>query len=528
MTPLMLSASVTGPAASIGTIVHDRESSQKASASKLYTHLQSIPSKSLVESQSGHLVDGEEELAWWGRRVVWTRGGELYRQWSFERDDEADEVAWAGFVWFSRPGSPEAHPWKSSVGSSTPGSSRIGLETTFGPFHTSQNSLWGMPAASSSTSTSKPLVRTVVILLHAQGLVYYPSGEVTSFHLPMPISWAFALPRAEGGVLLQRKLKLKEQENQGTAGILDGLKSRRPRRSSGVGMTSVLDDVRDLDRGADLPRLYSLSDPFDELKMVVEARIRNDRLVRPEEPIDSSMSVLFSATDPHPYPFVLLLDRSTSEVSFYQRTTVPLKPAPPPATTPRTMRPEDILKQGTPSIGLGTSRIRPSMHRTTSGYSATGERQASAGSGMLVDPMDRARRTSRHSKAGGGALDGLPMTSTGDLQAALEPPMLLTQTSNITTRSKGKNRAREPQGGVGRVSSAAGLGGLEEGRRQSGASSFMREDPDAGKGDAGVALHGIGDRDLRETTMLMGVERDEEALRSEVVLERIWAWKPPE
>ena len=523
----MLSASIIGPATTISNVLHSREANPSASASKLRRYLQPTPADPPTESRADHASHGEEELAWWGRRVVWSLGGEIYRQWSFEGDDEGDEVGWAGFVWFPRPGSPDAHPPRSSGGSSTPDSSNTGLDGTFGPFHTSQNSSWGMPAASSSTSP-RSLIRTVLILLHAQGLVYYPSGEVTSFHLPMPISWAFPLPRADGGVLLQRKLKLKEQENLRTAGILDEIKSRRPRRSSGVGMTSVLDDVRDLDRGADLPRLYTLSDPFDELKMFVEARIRNDRLVSPEEPVDSNMSVLFSATDPHPYPFVLLLDRSTSEVSFYQRTTVPLKPAPPPATTPRTMRPEDILKQGTPSIGLGTGRIRPSMHRTTSGYSATGERQASGGSGMLVDPMDRARRTSRLSKAGGGALDGLPTTSTGDLQAALEPPMLLTQTSNITTRSKGKNRAREPQGGVGRVSSAAGLGGLEEGRRQSGASSFMREDPDAGKGDAGAALHGIGDRDLRETTMLMGVERDEEALRSEVVLERIWAWKPPE
>ena len=57
-----------------------------------------------------------------------------------------------------------------------------------------------------------------------------------------------------------------------------------------------------------------------------------------------------------------------------------------------------------------------------------------------------------------------------------------------------------------------------EPRRQSGASSFMREDIDAGKANDGGAalLHGVGDKDLRETTMMMGIERDEQGMRSEV------------
>ena len=41
-----------------------------------------------------------------------------------------------------------------------------------------------------------------------------------------------------------------------------------------------------------------------------------------------------------------------------------------------------------------------------------------------------------------------------------------------------------------------------------------------------MALNIAAERDLRETTMMMGLER-EGGVRSDLVLEKIWIWKPP-
>jgi len=79
------------------------------------------------------------------------------------------------------------------------------------------------------------------------------------------------------------------------------------------------------------------------------------------------------------------------------------------------------------------------------------------------------------------------------------------------------------RGRVRGLSTASAVNG-EPNRRTSGASSFMRQDMIDFLGK--MALHVAGERDLRETTMMMGLEREEEGARSEMVLDRIWVWKP--
>ncbi|ORX38535.1 hypothetical protein BD324DRAFT_599421 [Kockovaella imperatae] len=534
----MLSASLIGPATSIGSLLYARDQGHGSSKKTLHRLVQAIPT--LTSDRDVAESEGEEELAWWGHRVVWSRGGEFYRQWTLEQVSAEDEILWAGFVWFPRPetGRDAAPNRQKDMAFS---------DTTFGPFHSSQHAIWGSSGSStsssssssscSSSSSSSGLVRTVTILSTNMGVVYYPSGEVKTFHLPMTVSHAVALPRSQGGVLLERMLR-KRRSTSWTESLPDTFAAKRARRSSGVGMVSALADITDIEGVEDLPRLYTILDPLEEAKVVVEARVRDGKIVGSDEPINENASVIFSCSDPYPYPFVIIVDASSSEVVFYQRTIVPIEPtqtAPPPsaAMTPRTMRPEDILKQGTPSVELGIGRMRPSLHRNTSGFSTNGDRHVSSsgapsGSEMSVDPSDRTRRSFRLSKA--AAIDGLPVSSTGDLQAALESQTFPSQKpSNVTTRSKGKARSREFQGGLDRLPSSTGaIGDLGNVRRQSGASSFMREDPDAGKGDAGASLHIIGERELRDTTMLMGIDREDDVVRSEMVLERIWAWKPPE
>ena len=82
---------------------------------------------------------------------------------------------------------------------------------------------------------------------------------------------------------------------------------------------------------------------------------------------------------------------------------------------------------------------------------------------------------------------------------------------------KGKSRIR------GMSSASASV--LEANRRTSGASSFMRQDMNDPLGK--MALHVAAERDLRETTMMMGLDRKDEGVRSDLVLDRVWVWKPP-
>jgi hypothetical protein len=79
------------------------------------------------------------------------------------------------------------------------------------------------------------------------------------------------------------------------------------------------------------------------------------------------------------------------------------------------------------------------------------------------------------------------------------------RTSGVSMRQEEANVVHEPLGAP-TILAGPSRGGRDELRRS--------------------ALQGAAERDLRETTMMMGVER-EVGLRSDVVLERIWVWKPP-
>jgi anaphase-promoting complex subunit 1 len=52
----------------------------------------------------------------------------------------------------------------------------------------------------------------------------------------------------------------------------------------------------------------------------------------------------------------------------------------------------------------------------------------------------------------------------------------------------------------------------------------MREDMHAM--DKG-GLYALAEKDLRETTMLMGLERQEQTVKSEIVFEKITSWAAP-
>lgn len=457
----MLTAAVLGTASTPGSTLSDRNAAASSSRST------AITGSTAPEACRG-IFSGDDgnELVWWKRRVVWSRRSVLYRQYSFDKEEE--DVAYALFAIF---------PPNSS--SSVKGKEiEVRQSDTFGPFHSSQSARWGAPQGSASTIPSTASHTALIIFLQSRAHIFFPSGENTSVHLPYPIEQAWPLP--EGGVMVQRALDRREKRRNGRAkSVLRGMDQT---------YLSALDELGEMENDKPRqPRLSVLMGPLEEFKAVVEGSVQlvgEGYGLGHSEDIDADRSVLFSSASP---PFVILHSRQSRQLIFARRVKVPITPLlSAPALTPRTMRPSDlIMPDPIPPAA------RPSLRRNVSSFA--GDRRSSG----LADPLDRAqRRAPRLSRA--LETDHGP----GELQRTLVPEAV------PSTLNKGKMKARV----------------VEEKRRESGASTFMREDLDlAGR----TALHRADEWDLRETTMLMGLER-EEVERSERVLDRIWAWSPPE
>ena len=440
----------------------------------------------------------KEEIAWWNRTVVWSRGMEIHRQYTFEDGGDAEErVMWAGFVWFP----PQGYSNSSSQGShqNDRGAAfashghlsvtRPGREGLFGPFHTSQHLIWGQPTPPPSSRQVPKLVRTLVICRKEQATAYYPSGDDFKFHLPFVVETAFPLPSSVGGVLLQRALTRSEKRKIN--------KNRSQEEFSDPRHQSLIEALEN-NQGPSDPKVYALMNPFHEPKKVIEASVVNSKMIEEGGPLECTDDILFSADDP--YHFVMEHDRQEDELVFYTRHKVPVEERP---TQPSThfMRPEDLLVPATTKAEIP----RPSLHRAGSAFT-TGERRVST---MQGDSMDRTRGGPRISRGGkvdaqhSAAEGGSRLShSTAELQAALDPFSLPPSAPSHTTKSRisAMNKARV---------SALGDG------------SLILED------NARQGLLGATEVDLRETTMMMGLERNSTAERSEMVLERLYTWKAP-
>lgn len=502
----MLLASLVGPSTTPGSLILDSQSQPYASTSALPIPTSSTSTPS--QSSRGRTVSGDgDELLWSGRRLTWSRGTQLYRQYTYDREEE--DVAFALFVHF---------PSGSKTTSSNKGKEvDVGQSDTFGPFQTSNGAIWGNPSTTSkatSSKTPKAGGRTLIVFLQSMAHVYLPSGEDLTLQLPYGVEKAWALP--EGGVMVQRVLDRSEQRRlRGSKSVLEGLNRQAGGGGGGAKgrRKSVMDELGDIELDDDSPkhpRLSVLMGPLEEFRGVVEGSIQPEgdgwRLGYSDN-IDSDRSVLFSAEDDYP-PIVVLHNRKSGQIIFTRRVNVPIDSTPTEpysaAITPRTMRPSELFAMTSnpiaptdvapPNTG-NVGRARPSLRREPSDRQKAG----------LADPLDRAqRRAPRVSRA----LE--TYAGSGELQRTLDPA-----SGMPSTISKGRNKSR--------IASGVSIG--EDKRRESGGGgSVMREDMSI---MAGKAKHVVDEWDMRETTMLMGLER-EEVVRSEVVLDWIWAWSPPE
>ncbi|WVR07598.1 hypothetical protein IAU60_004640 [Kwoniella sp. DSM 27419] len=522
----MLRGRALGPAASPGWLLHAQAHAGPSRGPLFESDPYTTDSVTTASSPCGRLlqavdansgdggdVEQEEELVWYDRTLVWSRGSEVFRRYTYEA--EGEDVSHAVFAWY-KVGSGEAAGPLGKGKSSTNGATASGVET-FGPFHQTQFRQWGGPQQASSSAVGPArLERTLVVFLQSRAYVYYSSGECVTVHLPFVVNAAW--PLSFGGLMIERALEKRElrrlgkEKRKSTGSLLRGMDQTS---------MSILDDLMDLDddNAPSLPRLFVLENPFEELKMVVEGQVeggyRGDsgRLNSQGEPIGASTTILFLA--PKPYPFVVAYDRQSGNIIFYRHTAVPDAPDPPiPPLKPHMLRPEEVLLPPAPSApasAVPARTGRPSLHRNTSSFgpTTTTDRRLSS----AADPLDRShRRAPRHSRA---LAQEIPIPTDG-LQAALDPTPLV---ESAATAAKRRSR------GVSILSQAVGAAAADPSRRVSAAASSLLAHE--GLEPAGPsALHAIAERDLRETTMLMGLERDDLGSRSELVLERIHSWRP--
>ncbi|WWC90724.1 uncharacterized protein L201_005661 [Kwoniella dendrophila CBS 6074] len=539
----MLQAAILGPAISPGQILYERrdpgpskhpnnhfnlfhEQHQHDDDKPIGRTLQAIETTS-NQNNEDQVEYNEEELVWYGKTVIWSRGSQIFRKYTYDLENE--DVTKAVFTWFK----PDlgSNSWNRHKGKQVIKLTKY--PGTFGPFHNSQNEKWGTPKLSSSSSSSSSMLnssrieRTLVVFLQTRAHVYYSSGEDVVVNLPFPIHDAWPISTLEGGLIIQRALEKreirkldKEKRKSGYGSLLKGMMEHSS--------MTILDDLMDLedDNSTSLPRLYTLDNPFDEFKMIVEGRVDNGfnqqtgKLKSQTHPIKSSSTIIHVCQNP--YPFIITHDSQSNEIIFYRKTKVPDEPEQPTPISPlnpRTMRPEDLLSnQPEPPILIIPQSVRagrPSLHRNPSSFGPSKDRRVSG----ISDPLDRTqRRVPRMSR--NPAQDQHILTD--ELQATLDPAPIIPPPSSLSKITKRKSRGLS----ILSTTTTTTTTTQETNRRTSGAnSSFNLKDLHDTNGKMGLAA--MAEIDLRETTMMMGLERDEIDKRSDLVLDRVWAWKTP-
>lgn len=424
-----------------------------------------------------------DELVWTRGTVYWLRSDVVYRQFSFD----TEPVGCAVFGRFKRSDSGFSGQ---TTGVYVPPASKT-ENKTFGPFHTSFQAQYASTRGSlkgKEREHSDEEQDCLVVFLQTEAHVYLPTGE--SIITPLPFAVDRAWPLETGGLLLQRALEI---DDKGVAG--------RTRHTDIVGSLQLDIFTADSEEDEGAPRIYTIAQPFDEPKAVLWRAVHGGPTG--DVPPTSELLLVHGT----PYHLVVFYNTPTSEIVFCRMSKVPTSPPTVSAPPSRQLPAEELLRDIRPAPTMPQGG-RPSLHRT---HSAFDKRQS-----LGIDPLERhARRAPRTSKA---------VDAASDLQAALDPSVAILS-SAPSSRMAGRSHIVPP---------AAVRAANPELRRQSGA-TFLREDNDVrprrslGRDHTlrDAMLQGIAERDMRETTMLMGLEHEERPT-SEVVLEKMMTWTLPE
>lgn len=244
--------------------------------------------------------------------------------------------------------------------------------------------------------------------------------------------------------------------------------------------------------------LWTLERPFEDFKAITDASANS-------MPLSPTARLIHVATDP--CPVVVVHDSALQRITFYRQQHVDTPPDPilSPVLPPH-LSPRDTFRQHDTTIRKG----RPSLTRNASTFApSSGDDRIVSG---RTDPLERTtRRGPRSSRGSILETDPAPASAAGELHAALDPPPFAMTVNQPPSKGRPRN-----------VSGASSIAADKSERRASGA--FMREEPAV---PDNRAIYAIAEKDLKETTMIMGLDNREEVPTSSIAFARIHSWRCP-
>ena len=311
---------------------------------KFHSRVYGLPPPHNVHGTDHNTPDSQvdEELAWFGSKLVWSRGSTVYRTFSYHQ--EKQKVTHALFANFSLEVADVADAREveqMELDENRPATP--GLQT-FGPFHTSQHAKWGQEEKPRSSGRRCPAVqiqkRCLVVLLEDWMHIYYPSGHDMVVAVPFPVDRIWTIP--SGGLMLQRSMSAREQERLGTT-------KSRPHGPVNLEKGSTLDATMERvleeletgrmedilgESGSNDGRVYSLLHPSSEMRPVsrglslhaARSGPRPDYLPNdPQlhaEPLNCNIEMLWMS-DLQGLPIALSYDHVNDEIVFWTWSCLP-------------------------------------------------------------------------------------------------------------------------------------------------------------------------------------------------------------
>lgn len=495
----------------------------------------------------------DEELFWFGHTVVWSRGSVIYRTFTF--DHEGQTVKKALFAWFraipTTSGSSEddeqSHFSKSEGTFSITRVSEKPVEKphpyTFGPWSTSQTASWSSSGSTQlaqsppeSSRKANPLQRCLVVFLESIARVYYPNGEEKI--LPIPFLLDNVWPLCGGGLMLQRTANHHElnmlEKGKRQANPLKRLMAETNLDHTMELMLDEMDNnVIAMDLGlqpvTDQARVFTVDHPTSELMALshsssisgghVDKRGQHRRAETPSIlfPVKSSVEVLF-VSDAPTIPIYVSFDNETREVVFNRWARLK---DPPSASS---MASKDIARGSATEhsvlLAAQTQTVPdPKLAKTQKRVSIAPEtteriRKPRQSHLTVLDSPPRRRLSQKRERS--NTLNGTTNTMAQPQSGAAIVRAALHENGGVHD-SKDTNARLRAEGEVIRgVSRKAD-------RRWSNQVAMGGE---RHRGTA-KALHDISEADLRDTTMLMGLEKVERSHLTDVAGEEIHRWQLP-
>lgn len=518
-----------------------------------------------TQDQVDNQVD--EELAWYGSRVIWSRGASIIRTLSFHQ--EKQKVTHAMFAWFHVEADSSARAAERQTRPSTQDSHNDQDELrTFGPFHTSQYAKWGQPSRRRIREHSRKhplhqqngLKRCLVVFLEEWAHVYYPTGHDIIFNLPFPIDIAWPIP--SGGIIFQNAV-----ERSVLCGLpVDRNRSRemtqQPNMEEGFKEAGLLDSLppdMDVSRSQKKSQcqLYTLMHPSSEPQAVCCSpsiqggltdecgdAIRVTQTPNQLEPMGTQMKLIWMS-ESEDMPIAVFQHEMQKEIVFTRWAIMPLR------SRTQVMDPlaeqelsaveedtrdvdgdlqqamiidSDVIQSGAHSETTSRTNTAEDAFRESEVVSKTGVRRKSA---QAVGPR-RSISDNKRSAASRRRISFNPESvnpTAGELAGAGLAPSSHQDSFSAGGGLNGEERTStriRAEGDMVRSSIPP--------KRRISQGLLRAEAAGERKKRKSLAGHGIGEVDVGETTMLHGLNQERELeLSPDLVFTEIMRWQiPPE